>query len=315
MPVNRSSALGNTSNFGALVAVLVASKTMSKFKELISRTDFERDDFNDRCIFTGVPVKKKGGEHVIPRWLINDYQLADQRVEMGHKDSLAAAAKEFRSPAESVANNKFGELENRVKLGQASQDELHLWQKKMSVGMVLNHWRMARNDRHPHAPVQMDTRYLAIALADFRKDFQAFVGNNYTRTGSTVTLPTSISGGWIAHAFGAMVKDLSQEHDAFLPFGFLVVSHDAKLIVSALHDPEHEFEASRLVHEWQEKQLHKQSETLPIQAALAVCFAEFMAQSSADIFGEKQELKELLELVGYQLGVEINSYDQTYRRR
>ena len=33
-----------------------------------------------------------------------------------------------------VANGAFGDLENRVKLGQATPDELHLWQKKISAG-------------------------------------------------------------------------------------------------------------------------------------------------------------------------------------
>ncbi|WP_412527435.1 hypothetical protein [Burkholderia lata] len=281
----------------------------------MTREQFERDDFNDRCLFTGVPIEgKKKGEHVIPRWLIEDYGLQGQRIEMGDA-AHQAAMREFRSPADRVANGAFGKLEEKIKLGRASIDELHLWQKKISAGMVLNHWRMARNVRHPGAPLQFDTRYLAFALQDFRKEFVEFLAGQYVRTGSTLCLPTRIPSGWIAHSFGATVKEHDSGHDAVLPFGMVATSHGGQLIVSVLFDPERTFESHRLKQEWAAMKLDVSESPLPVQAALAVGYAEHIAAACEEMFGEAQPFDPLLEMVGYQLGIEIDPATAQYRRR
>ncbi len=281
----------------------------------MTREQFERDDFNDRCLFTGVPIAgKKKGEHVIPRWLIEDYGLKAQRIEMGDA-ARQAAMKEFRSPADPVANGKFGPLEDKIKRGVASIDELHLWQKKISAGMVLNHWRMARNDRHPGAPLQFDARYLAFALQDFRNEFGAYLAGPYTRTGSTLCLPTCIPSGWIAHAFGSTVKEHDAGHDAILPFAMVAVSHGGQLIVSVLFDPEHTFESHRLKQEWAACKLDVSASPLPVQAALATGFAEHITTAGEAAFGEPLAFDPLLELVACQLGVEVDPETAQYRPR
>ncbi|AOI75252.1 hypothetical protein WS54_02640 [Burkholderia sp. NRF60-BP8] len=281
----------------------------------MTREQFERDDFNDRCLFTGVPIEgKKKGEHVIPRWLIEDYGLQAQRIEMGDT-TRQAAMKEFRSPADPVANGKFGALEDKVKRGLASIDELHLWQKKISAGMVLNHWRMARNVCHPGAPIQFDTRYLAFALQDFRKEFSEYLAAPYARTGSTLCLPTRVPSGWIAHSFGAVIKEHDAGHDAILPFCMVAVSHGGQLIVSVLFDPEQTFESHRLAQEWAARKLDVSVSPLPVQAALAVSFAEHITAAGEAAFGEPQAFDPLLELVAYQLGIEIDLATWHYRPR
>lgn len=277
----------------------------------LSRNEFERDDFDTRCIFTGVPVKKKRGEHVIPRWLIADNNLHDRNFEMGESHCLAAM-KVFRAPAEPNANGEFGKLENRVKLGKATRDELHLWQKKISVGMALNHWHLSQNDRHPSAPHPIDPRYLVFALKDFQEEFKKLIDGHYTRTGSTLILPTEIPAGWMAHAFGATVQGLSETHDGLLPYGLVAVSHGAKLIVSALHDPEQVFESDRLVHAWESKDLHKDRSPLRIQAALAVTYAEYMVSAMTQEFGEKPELEPVLQMLAYQLGIKVAPDTRTF---
>lgn len=281
----------------------------------MTREQFERDDFNDRCLFTGVPITgKKKGEHVIPRWLIEDYGLQGQRIEMGDA-ARQAAMKEFRSPADRDANGAFGKLEEKIKLGRASIDELHLWQKKISAGMVLNHWRMARNVRHPGAPLQFDARYLAFALQDFRMEFAEHLSGPYARTGSTLCLPTCIPSGWIAHAFGATVKEHDAGHDAILPFGMVAISHRGQLIVSVLFDPERTFESHRLKQEWAAAKLDVSQSPLPVQTALAVGFTEYIAAASEETFGEPQPFDRLLEMVAYQLGIEIDPATAQYGPR
>jgi hypothetical protein len=81
------------------------------------KATFERDDFDEMCLFTGAPVKRtKQGEHVIPRWLIDDYELNHRHIEMGWPGSLAAI-KQFRARADPTANGTFGDLESCVKQG------------------------------------------------------------------------------------------------------------------------------------------------------------------------------------------------------
>ncbi|MCA8253101.1 hypothetical protein LGM89_07490 [Burkholderia sp. AU31624] len=281
----------------------------------MTREQFERDDFNDRCLFTGAPIEgKKKGEHVIPRWLIADYGLQNQRIEMG--DAVhQATMKDFRSPADPVANGKFGDLENKIKCGLASIDELHLWQKKISTGMALNHWRMARNVRHPGAPLPFDARYLAFALQDFRKEFGEYLEGRYVRTGSTLCLPTRIPSGWLVHAFGTTVREHDASHDALLPFGLVALSHCGQLIVSVLFDARRRFEALRLKQEWSALRLDVSESPLPIQAALAVGLTECITAASETAFGEPPAFDPLFEHIAYQLGIEVDPATAQYRAR
>ena len=283
----------------------------------MTKAAFEREDFDEMCLFTGAPVKKtRKGEHVIPRWLIDDYELTSRKIEMGRPGSLAQI-RQFRSRADPVANGAFGDLENRVKLGQATPDELHLWQKKISAGMVLNHWRLAQNERHPLAPANFDARHMVFVLEDFRADFKKFADNQpVPRAGSTLVLPTSVPGGWLAHVFGSTVKDLDKGHDAILSFGMVAITHRHNLIISVLYDPDREFESSRFATEWKSNKLGDCSNVSKITAALAVAYSEFMFTANAEAFGTKDENYDgLLKGVAYQLGLDVDPCTMQYRFR
>ncbi|WP_044529417.1 hypothetical protein [Herbaspirillum sp. B65] len=283
---------------------------------VMRKDDFERDDFDEMCLFTGAPVKKtKNGEHVIPRWLIDDYELNYRNIEMGWPESLAVI-KEFRTRADLTANGAFGVLENRVKQGQASLDELHLWQKKISVGMMLCHWRMAQNKHHPKAPGDFDTRHLVFTLEDFRNDFKRFSSEEpVPREGSTLVLPTSLPGGWFAHVFGSTVCE-GEVHDALMPSGMVAVTHQDQLIISVFYDPEHEFESSRLVQQWSEVKLDVCADASRVAAALAVAYSDFLFKARCETFGIRGEGQNLLlQGIGYQLGLDIDPVTHQYRRR
>jgi len=283
---------------------------------VIRRAAFERDDFDEMCLFTGTPVKRtKQGEHVIPRWLIDDYELNHKRIEMGWPGSLASI-KEFRTRADPIANKAFGYLENRVKLGESSLDNLHLWQKKISVGMMLCHWRMAQNEHHPRAPEDFDTRHLVITLKDFRRDFQKFSVEQFVpRNGSTLVLPTNIPGGWLAHVFGSTMF-LGEVYDALMPYGILALTHQDKLIVSVFHDPEREFESSRLIEEWHALKLYECSNAPRVASALAVIYSEFLFKAQVETLGNEGEgFNAMLKGIGYQFGLDIDPATHQYSLR
>jgi hypothetical protein len=280
------------------------------------KATFERDDFDKMCLFTGAPVKRtRQGEHVIPRWLIDDYELNRQRIEMGWPGSLADI-KQFRTRADPTANGRFSDLESRVKRGEAPLDHLHLWQKKISVGMTLCHWRMAKMKHHPQAPGDFDTRHMVFALEDFRSDFKKYSDRQpVPRYGSTLVLPTSIPGGWLAHLFGSMIAS-GEVHDALMPFGMVAVTHQNKLIVSVFYDPEREFESSRLEKEWKALKLDGCSNAPRVAAALAVTYSEFLFKARAENLGTEGEgFDAMLKGIGYQLGLDINPTTHQYHPR
>jgi hypothetical protein len=276
--------------------------------------DYARDDFAGACIFTNKPVVKSTGEHVIPRWMLAAYGLGSRKVQLGEHAHLADM-RQFRAPADPDANARFGRLEKLVKNGQANLDELHIWQKKISIGMVLNHWRLARNIQHPRAPGPLDPRYLALALKDFQEDFALLERGTYSRTGSTLVLPTAVRGGWMANAFGAVVQDLSERHDGILPFAIVITSHGARLIVSVLHDVTLGFEAGGFATEWRDAALENEVSPLKVHAALAIRLAEYLARSCERAFGRSASLQDWIHAVAYQLGIVVDLEAMTFRAR
>lgn len=291
------------------------AKSMTSSPE-ITRAAFERDDFDKMCLFTGQPVElTRRGEHVLPRWLIDDYELNHRRIEIGWPGS-PAAIKEFRSRADPEANGTFGVLEDLVKRGQASVDQLHLWQKKISTGMTLCHWRLAQNARHPHAPTDFDTRFLVCALDDFRADFKKFANKHpVPRSGSTLVLPTRVPDGWLAHLFGCDIHR-GETLDALMPFAMVAVTHQSHLIVSVLYDSGREFETSRLAKEWNALKLDQSESACTVAAALAVAFSEFLFQARRATFGtESEAFDALLKRIGYQIGLDIDPETRGFRPR
>jgi hypothetical protein len=280
----------------------------------ILRSEFERDDFDQMCLFTGAPVKQTSkGEHVIPQWLIDDYELNHKKIKLGLPGGEADMS-QFRTRADPTANGDFGVLEDKVKRGVCSHDELHLWQKKISAGMTLCHWRMAKNKHHPKAPGNFDSRYLLIALNDFRSDYEKFaLKQPVPREGSTLVLPTKVPGGWLAHVFGATTVE-GDENDAILPFGMLAVSHNSKLIVSVFNDSSQEFESSQLATEWTAKNLDTCSDAPKVAAALAITYSEFVFNARREILKtEGHGFDELCKGIATQFGLDIDPKTRRYQ--
>jgi len=271
-------------------------------------------DLNSACLFTGAPQRNTNGEHVIPDWMQRLYKLRQRSVEMGEYPRMARVM-QFRAPAAQEPNNFFGTVEQRIRQHQASVDELHLWSKKIAVGMIWNHHRMAQNARHPNAPEELDERLLRFALKDFHNEFKQFREGTYQRTGPTLVLPTKISGCWLSNAFGAVVDTgHSETHDAMCLFSFLAVSHDGELIVSAFYNAELSFETGRLRDEWASSGLDKCTDDLRIRAGLAVVFAESI---STPFERKPQYDDQLLDLIAFQLGIILirTPEGKHYRRR
>lgn len=282
----------------------------------ICQADFERGDFYEKCLFTGKAVKKtKHGEHVIPGWLIRDYQLQDHRIVMGWPGGIANINM-FRTRADFKANNKFGELEDPIKRGEWTTDTLHLWQKKISAGMILCHWHMAQDKYHPERPQKFDNRHLVITLNDFRADFEKFAnGQPVPRNGSTLVLPTMLPDGWLAHVFGSAVMDIGK-YDALQPFGMLVVTHKGKLIVSVFHDSDLTFEQSNLQNEWSTENLDTCVDAPRIAAALALKYSQFVFKEQTEGLGHQATVyDDLLKYIGAQLGLDIDPKTNTYSLR
>ena len=115
--------------------------------------------------------------------------------------------------------------------------------------------------------------------------------------------------------FGSTVFQ-GEKLDALLPFGMLAVTLQNKLIVSVFHDPEREFESSRLVKEWQAQNLDKCSDAPRVAAALAVIYSEFVFKARAETLATEGEgFEALLKGIGYQLGLDIDPKTHEYSPR
>ncbi|MYM30640.1 hypothetical protein GTP58_20105 [Duganella sp. CY15W] len=271
-------------------------------------------DLKHSCIFTGVPVSKTNGEHVIPNWMRTAYDLHHLPVEMGETLQFAKV-KEFRAPAESKANNDFGKVEDKVRNQGASLDELHLWSKKIAVGMLWNHWRLSANERHPNAPSPFDERHLRFALQNFQEEFKLWRENRYVRTGSTVILPRDIEGISLAHAFGATVNEgYSMTHDAIQPFGYMAISYKKSLIVSSFYDDK-TLEEGGIRGQWEESGLKAEKEIARIRAGLSTIFAEHATKAISEFAEQEVAFDDLFKLIAYQLGIVVLDDKRSYRLR
>lgn len=278
----------------------------------ILQSPYSNLDLESACLFTGVPVRNKRGEHVIPRWMRRQYELDRGSVEMGDMNLLASVM-QFRAPAEGQANQLFGRLEQRVKSGQATREEMHLWCKKLSVGMIWNHYRLSCNSQHPGAPRLFDSRRLRIALMDFHAEFALLTRGTYVRSGSTLILPTTVDRFFLVHCFGAVTDtSFSTTHDAIWPFGFVAVSHGGRLCASAFHDSDRALESGRLLNEWTSAGLHNCKDNARIRAGLAVVFAEEIVAPLMIAVGQTPT-DEVLHYIAFQMGIVIESGG--FRRR
>lgn len=269
-------------------------------------TSYRDVDLSRACLFTGTPVKsKKRGEHVIARWLHKVYDLADLSLEVGSRTSLARVL-EFTAPALPKANEHFGTLEERVKDGQASHDELHLWAMKMSAGMIWNHHRLSLNSRHPNAPGAIDDRHVRIALLQFNRAYASWRSGSYVRSGGILILPTRSAQFFLVHLFGAIEDHgLLPNHDIIAPYGMFAIRLGNQIVVASFYDDERYLETGVLSSQWSDPALGTETNPTRIRAALATgYFYDVYSRHRFEVTGDPPEDAELRD-IAYQLGIVI----------
>ncbi|WP_329762077.1 hypothetical protein [Stenotrophomonas maltophilia] len=265
------------------------------------RKELERTDFVQCCLFTGEIPAKLTEEHVIPKWMLSANCLNDKRIEMGSRTALARM-KEFRAAAEFVENQFFGNVENRVKQCIASTDEIHLWHKKISAGLTVAHWRLARNTNNPRAPSELDEAALPIVLRDFQSDYAAFKQGSYHRTGSTISLKSPLPDGWLAHVVGGLKQDAGVVFH-HRPYALVATSIHGVLHVSILHDSAREFEARYASEDWAIA-LATCNSSPRMHAALAVMLTDLVDKWLREMNGGSLP-ESMFPMIAYQLGIEI----------
>lgn len=276
-------------------------------------------DLFSSCIFTGAPVGKRNGEHVIPRWMLNDYHLKNADVELSQTGKTCSPL-EFRAPATSHANMEFGKLENKVKLGTATKDEIHIWSRKISVGIMLNHHRMSLNFQHPQSPVTIDERFIRSMLQHFHSDFGKWKNGSYKKdgAGSVIKLKTAYDKFFFAHLSGAMIReDISDTYDVMAPYGLIAIGRNNELIISTYGDEDMQFETPEFIEKLESSGVIKSKDKNEIRCFLAVSFFDGpFNKLFKEFHGFEPQLCEL-ELLGYQLGIQISETggELTYRDR
>jgi len=265
------------------------------------RDELERTDFVQCCLFTGVIPAKLTEEHVIPKWMLSTNCLKDKRIEMGSCTALARM-KEFRAAAEFAENQFFGNVEKRVEQGSASTDEIHLWHKKISAGLTVAHWRLARNTNNPCAPGELDEAVLPIVLTDFQSDYAGFKQGCYLRTGSTVSLKSPLPDGWLAHVFGGLKQDAGAVFH-HRPYALVATSNRDVLHVSMLHDPARKFEARYASEDWASSLATCNSSPL-MHAALAAMLTDLVDEWLREMNGGSLP-ESVFPMLAHQLGIEI----------
>lgn len=276
----------------------------------LDRKTLERSDFADCCLFTGVVPAKETQEHVIPKWMIVAHDLHHRRLEMGSPSAIAKM-REFRVKADADSNELFGAVENRISLGTASLDEIHLWHKKISAGMTLRHWALSRNTRNPMAPFRLDEAAAPMVLMDFQSDFDSFRQGAYVRTGSTISMDSPTADGWLAHVIGSVRRE-TEHNFQHRPFALVGTSVCRTLHVSMLHDLGRDFEKAAVAECWQEK-LSECESVLKLQGALAGALTTVVDEWAKQLNGGTL-LQSMYQTLAYQLGVEISN-DGAWRAR
>jgi hypothetical protein len=288
---------------------------MSASDELNVSHYIHTDDVRRRCLFTGVDVPgTKRGEHVIPRWLVKDHALQDGGVQLGQPEALARIL-EFTAPADAVANQTFGTLEQRIKENQAdvSDDELYLWLLKLSSGMLWNHRRLAENAHHPRAPIQFDVRLEGIVSNEFQDAYAKWMNGSFSRKGSLTKLPTGVDRLMILHIFGATVLDFEHRtHEGVLPYVLMAVGRPGHpLLVASFFDAGRKWEEDVVYSAWASTEVATTPEAPFVRAALATAL---YTMELRPLVRSKEQEQRLTDSIAYAAGVRLFTDDEGVKR-
>ncbi|MCD9096514.1 hypothetical protein [Luteimonas fraxinea] len=264
------------------------------------------DDVRRRCLFTGVDVPgKKRGEHVIPRWLVKDYALQDGGIQLGEPEALARIL-EFTAPADGVANQCFGLLEQRIKEDQEnfSDDELYLWLLKLSSGMLWNHRRLAENAKHPQSPFQFDVRLEGIVSKEFQGAYAKWRNGSFSRNGSLTKLPSRVGSLMILHIFGATSLDFGHAtREGIFPYVLMAVGRPGHpLLVASFFDAGRKWEENAVRSVWARNEAAITTEAPFVRAALA---AALYTMELTPLVSSEEQGQRLMDDIAYAAGLRL----------
>jgi hypothetical protein len=133
-----------------------------------------------KCLFTD--KETNSSEHVVPQWLQRRFNLQEQTVFISNGTQLKY--KHARVPAESSANAKFGEIEDRISRGVLNPNELYLWALKLHIGFIYRDSSLRFDIKDPNTPFLLD-------VTDFQQEIWLFqeLYTNWANGGSTNPSP------------------------------------------------------------------------------------------------------------------------------
>ncbi len=134
------------------------------------------EDEDLRCLFTDKETSSK--EHVVPQWLQHRFKLQDQKVYL--PNGTRVKYKHLCVPAESLANSKFGEIENRISCGQLNRDELYLWALKLHIGFIYRDSSLRFDIKNPQSQFILDVNDFEQEVRLFRELYSNWAGGGTT---------------------------------------------------------------------------------------------------------------------------------------
>lgn len=129
-----------------------------------------------RCLFTNKATNSK--EHVIPDWLQRRFNLSEQTLRIPNGTLLQY--KHHCVPADSNANQRFGEIERRISQGILDPAEVYLWALKIHIGCIYRDGSILTNRRDPTSPTVIDVSKFSDEVWIFQQLFDIWSNGGST---------------------------------------------------------------------------------------------------------------------------------------
>lgn len=100
------------------------------------------------CMFSGEAADSK--EHIIPAWMQRRFNLANQTHMLPNGTTIRYALATV--PVAAAHNARFGEIEDRIANGRASDQDIYLWAFKIHIGLIYRNSNLKLNIRSPSSP-------------------------------------------------------------------------------------------------------------------------------------------------------------------
>jgi len=244
--------------------------------------------------------------------MLKQYKLDSGYMEMSHHNKKARL-KEFKAPATIDANNTFGRIEVKVREDRADRNEIHLWARKLSVGIILNHYRLSRNIKHPAVPVPIDDAVVRALLKIFQKNFDKWCNGNYERTeiGSSARVKVGLKDLFFAHLSGIVEREISETRIG-VPFSLIAIGRGGSMDIVTTGDEKQWFESNHFRDMWESSGLAQSSDIDEIRCGLAAAMFEGVYSPLVTSFYGIPDLEHFKQLA-HQLGVAIVEHEGTLK--